>query len=59
MAKVVNCADVEPSAGCDHVIRGETEEDIVRQAGEHAETHGIRDVTPELMERVRANIRDE
>jgi predicted small metal-binding protein len=58
MAKMVACSKVDPSAGCDHVLRGETEEDVLRQAQEHAQTHGIREVTPELMERVKANIED-
>ncbi|MGE5762473.1 MAG: DUF1059 domain-containing protein [Mycobacterium leprae] len=56
MAKVVECAKVDPSSGCDHVIRGETDDEVVQLAGEHARTHGIREVTSELLERVRANI---
>ncbi|TMG02128.1 MAG: DUF1059 domain-containing protein [Chloroflexi bacterium] len=31
----------------------------MRNAQEHAKVHGLVEVTPELMERVRANIRDE
>jgi hypothetical protein len=31
----------------------------VQKAAEHAKEHGIRQVTPELIERVKANIRDE
>lgn len=56
MAKVVECAKVDPSSGCDYVIRGETDDEVVQRASEHARTHGIREVTPELLERVRANI---
>jgi len=59
MAKVVDCAKVDPSTGCGHVVRGETEEELMRNAQEHAKEHGLVEVTPELMERVRANIRDE
>ena len=59
MAKILECASVDPSSGCQHVVRGETEEDILQQAGAHAQEHGIREVTPELIERVKANIRDE
>jgi predicted small metal-binding protein len=42
-------------------IRGSSREDaqILQKAAEHAKEHGIRQVTPELMERVKANIRDE
>jgi predicted small metal-binding protein len=58
MPKVLECAKVDPSSGCQHVVRGETEDEVLRNAGEHAREHGIREVTPELAERVRANIRD-
>jgi predicted small metal-binding protein len=58
MAKMLECAKVDPSSGCQHVIRGETEDEVLQKAGEHAGEHGIREVTPELMERVKANIRD-
>jgi len=59
MGKVVDCAKVDPSTGCSHVVRGETEEELMRNAQEHAKEHGLVEVTPELMERVRANIRDD
>jgi predicted small metal-binding protein len=58
MAKILECAKVDPSSGCQHVVRGETEEEVLTKAAEHAKEHGIREVTPELMERVKANIRD-
>jgi predicted small metal-binding protein len=58
MAKVVECAKVDPSSGCDYVVRGETEEDLLRNVALHAKDHGISDVTPELMEKVKANIHD-
>jgi predicted small metal-binding protein len=58
MAKILECAKVAPPSGCQHVVRGETEEEVLRQAAEHAKEHGIRDVTPELMARVQANIRE-
>jgi predicted small metal-binding protein len=58
MAKILECAKVDPSSGCQHVIRGETGEEVLRQAAEHAKEHGIREVTPELVALVKANIRD-
>jgi predicted small metal-binding protein len=58
MAKVLECAKVDPSSGCRHILRGETEKEVLRKAAEHAKEHGIREVTPELIERVKANIRD-
>jgi predicted small metal-binding protein len=58
MAKILECAKVDPSSGCQHIIRGETEEEVLKQAAEHAKEHGIREVTPELLKLVKANIRD-
>jgi predicted small metal-binding protein len=59
MGKIVDCARVDPSTGCSHVVRGETEEELMKNAAEHAREHGIVEITPELLERVRANIQDE
>ena len=58
MPKVLECAKVDPSSGCQHVVSGETEDEVLQKAGEHAKEHGIREVTPELIERVKANIHD-
>jgi predicted small metal-binding protein len=59
MAKIVECAKVDPSSNCDHVVRGQTEAELLQKVAEHAKEHGIRDVTPELVAKVKANIRDE
>jgi predicted small metal-binding protein len=58
MTKILECAKVDPSSGCNFIVRGETEEEVLQKAGEHAKEHGIREVTPELIERVKANIHD-
>jgi len=58
MSKILECAKVDPSSGCDYIVRGETEDEVLQKAAEHAKEHGIREVTPELIERVKANIRD-
>jgi predicted small metal-binding protein len=58
MAKILECAKVDPASGCQHIIRGETEEEVLQKAAEHAKEHGIREVTPELIAHVKANIRD-
>ncbi|MRR07630.1 MAG: DUF1059 domain-containing protein [Deltaproteobacteria bacterium] len=58
MSKILECAKVDPSSGCNYIVRGETEEEVLQKAAEHAKEHGIREVTPELIERVKANIRD-
>jgi len=59
MSKVLECSKVDPVSGCQYVVRGNTEEEVLQNAAVHAEQHGIRQMTPELMERVKANIHDE
>ncbi len=59
MSKFIECAKVDPSSGCKHVVRGETEDELLKNAMEHAKQHGIRKATPELMAKVKAAIRDE
>ena len=58
MSKVIYCNKVNPSSDCHHVIRGETEDEVLQQAGIHAKEHGL-EPTPELMEKVRSSIEDE
>ncbi len=58
MEKVVRCRDV--GVDCDFVARGQTEQEILDQCAEHARTaHGMREIPAELMEKVRAAIREE
>jgi predicted small metal-binding protein len=59
MGKMVECAKVDPSSGCKHVVRGKNEEEVLRNVMEHAKQHGIREATPDLMARVKAAMRDE
>jgi predicted small metal-binding protein len=41
-------------------MRGETTEDILQQAAEHARTaHGMTEIPPEVAEKLRGAIRDE
>ena len=57
MAKLLRCRDVGPD--CDAEVRGETEDEILEQAGAHAHAdHGL-EVTPELVGAVRSAIKDE
>jgi predicted small metal-binding protein len=56
MAKILECAEMDPSSGCQHIIRGETKEEVLRKASEHAKKHDIREVTPELMVLIKANM---
>jgi predicted small metal-binding protein len=58
MSKAIYCNKVNPSSECNHVIRGETEDEVLQKAGVHAKEHGL-EATPELIEKVRSNIVDE
>jgi predicted small metal-binding protein len=58
MAKTVSCRDV--GMDCDFVARGETNEDIMRQAAEHARiAHHMNEIPAEVADKVRSAIRDE
>ncbi len=58
MALVVKCRDV--GADCDFEARADTEEELFEILTEHAKSgHGMEDIPPELVERVRAVIRVE
>lgn len=60
MAKVLRCKHIGPDTNCSFEARGQTTDDILRQVAEHAgAAHGITQVTPELVEKAQANIRDE
>jgi len=54
--KHLRCRDV--GMDCDFEAHGVSEEEVMRQAAAHAEReHGIREITPDLAQRVRAAIR--
>ena len=58
MSKVLRCRDV--GFDCEGVIRAESDEEVMRQAAEHARSvHGMDAITPEVAEQIRAQIRDE
>lgn len=59
MGKIIDCNTVNPTSGCHHVMRGATEEEVLRKAQEHAKEHGFTEVTPELVSMIKANIRNE
>ena len=45
--------------GCDGVVTGETEDDVLRAAGEHAASaHGMTELPDEVVQQVRAGITD-
>lgn len=58
MTKVVNCKDV--GFDCEGVIRAETEEEVLKLVAEHAkEVHGMEEVPPDVVEKVRAVMQEE
>jgi predicted small metal-binding protein len=58
MGKIIDCSKVNPASGCGHVVRGETEEELLRNAAEHAKSHGL-ELTDELKARVMSFIEEE
>jgi predicted small metal-binding protein len=59
LSKIIDCNKVNPTSGCAHVVRGETEEEVLENARKHAIEHGYKEVTPELLEMIKSNIREE
>jgi predicted small metal-binding protein len=58
MSKVLHCRDV--GFDCEGVIRAETEDEVLQQAAAHAAAdHGVTDVTPEMADQIRSQIKDE
>jgi predicted small metal-binding protein len=56
--KTITCR--EAGFECDYVVKGETEEEVMKKGAEHAiKGHGMKeeDITPEFKEKVRAIIR--
>ncbi|HYX28833.1 MAG TPA: DUF1059 domain-containing protein [Pyrinomonadaceae bacterium] len=55
--KTITCSDVGPD--CAFTASAETEEELMQKVAAHASEHGITEVTPELMEKVKSAIKDE
>jgi predicted small metal-binding protein len=57
MTKKIACHDLFP--GCSFTAEAETEQELLAKVAPHAaQTHGITEVTPEVLEKVRAVIRE-
>jgi predicted small metal-binding protein len=57
--KTISCR--EAGFECDHVVKGQTEEEVIKSGTEHAiKDHCIKaeDITPQMKEKLRALIRD-
>ncbi len=58
MAKVIRCKDI--GVDCDFEARGETVEEILLKCAEHGrDVHGMNELPSEMVDNVRACIRDE
>lgn len=58
MEKVIRCRDV--GFDCHGVIRAQTEEEALKLAAAHAqEVHGVKEITPAIVEKVKSVMREE
>jgi predicted small metal-binding protein len=58
MEKVIHCRDV--GFDCNGVIRAPTEEEALKLAAEHAKAvHGLTEVTPEVVQKIKSVMREE
>jgi predicted small metal-binding protein len=58
MTKVLKCGDVVP--GCNVEMRGNSEDEVLKKANEHAKTaHNMQAMPPDVLNKVRAAIHDE
>jgi predicted small metal-binding protein len=56
--KTINCR--EAGFECDHIVKGETEEEVLKNGMEHAKKdHNLKeeDITPEMKEKIKSIIR--
>jgi predicted small metal-binding protein len=55
MAKEIACGKVVP--GCSFTAQAETEEELLKKVAEHArKEHGVTEVSPELLSKVRSAV---
>lgn len=58
MEKVIHCRDV--GFDCNGVIKAKTEEEALALAAEHAKkVHGVTEITPQIVDKIKAVIREE
>ena len=56
--KQLSCLDVDPKGGCAFQVRAETENEVMRLAGEHAKlVHKESSLPPEMVAKVKAAIK--
>ena len=58
MSKVLKCREV--GLDCDFEARGETQQEVLVKAAEHArKDHGLAEIPTELMAKVQSSVHDE
>lgn len=58
MEKILRCRDV--GFDCNGVIKAQTEKEVLSMAAEHARNvHGVKEITPEIVTKIKAAIREE
>jgi len=56
--KQLGCLDVDPKGGCAFQVRAETEDEVMRLAGEHAKVaHKVSSPPPEMVTKIKAAIK--
>lgn len=57
MHKKIDCSDIV--VGCAVTVHGQSEDEVLKAIAEHARAaHGVREVTPELLAKVKAAVRN-
>jgi len=57
MVKVIRCRDL--GYDCERVIKAKTEEEALKLAAGHAKkAHGLKEVTPEIVEKIKSVMKD-
>lgn len=57
MTKSIKCSDA--GVDCDWSATAETEDELMTKVQAHAKEHGFNEITPELLQKVKAAIRDQ
>jgi predicted small metal-binding protein len=56
--KKLGCLDVNPTGGCAFEVQAETEDEVLRLAGDHVKTmHKVTAMPPEMVSKVKATIK--
>ena len=59
MGKKIDCGKVNPASGCHHVVRGKDMAELMKNAADHVREHGLVNITPELVEKIKSFIEED